>query len=149
MTMASLHVFEESSHIGELAYDTDEDRFSFDYSDGWRRNPARYPLSPHMPLEGDIGPNTVRRFLQNLLPEGRALDGASAFSSISKNNVFALIRRLGQETVGALSFQASDVPPEQQPARERGVSHEELAERIKDRMSVPFTVWDGKVRMSI
>jgi len=135
--------------VGFVSNLTDQDRFFFVYSDAWRANPARYPLSPHMPLEGEIRPNAVRRFLQNLLPEGRALDVASTFSSISKNNIFALIRRLGQETVGALSFQASDTPPERQPAREREVTHEELAERIKDRMSVPFTIWDGKVRMSI
>jgi serine/threonine-protein kinase HipA len=48
--------------------------------------------------------STIRRFVENLLPEGRALDIVSTTHQVSKNNVYGLIRELGQETAGALSW---------------------------------------------
>jgi serine/threonine-protein kinase HipA len=118
-----------------------------------------FSLSPHIALRGEAPhAGTVQRFIANLLPEGRALDVASYMFQISKNNTFGLIRMLGKEPVGALSFLAleDDAPAGEVPRKSavlepvrRVISNEELTERIRDRDAIPFPVWDGKVRLSV
>jgi serine/threonine-protein kinase HipA len=92
---------------------------------------------------------TVRRFLENLLPEGRVLDIVATTSQVSKNNIYGLIRELGQETSGALSFMTDDVARGERVTTRREISLAELKQRIDERAHVPFAVWDGRVRMSI
>ena len=53
----------------------------------------------------------MRRFLENLLPEGRALDIVASTYQVAKNNLYGLIRELGQETSGALAFFAAESAP--------------------------------------
>lgn len=150
MSEHALWVFDARSRVGTVGYDSLEDRFSFGYAPQWRDRSDAYPLSPHLPLAGaPASPSTVRRFVENLLPEGRALDIASTTHRVSKNNVFGLIRELGRETAGALSFLPEGVVPESQPTVEREIGREELARRVAERSQVPFSVWDGRVRMSI
>ncbi len=90
----------------------------------------------------------MRRFLENLLPEGRALDIVSTTLQVSKNNVYGLIRELGQETSGALSFRAQDATQVEATTR-REIPEQELKQRIDERAHIPFAVWDSRVRMSI
>lgn len=138
-----------TQRVGTLGYDQAQDAFRFDYDPAWLALPTRYPLSPHLPLEGQAEPQAIRRFLENLLPEGEALAVAATDARVARNNVFGLLRHLGHETAGALSFVAAgEASPEQQPLRRR-LPHEELQARIDDRANEPFNRWDGKVRMSI
>ena len=60
-----------------------------------------------------------------------------------------LMRELGRETSGALSFVAEDAQPLRSGESKREISHEELSQRINERAQVPFMVWDGRVRTSI
>lgn len=145
-----LGVYDGNVLIGRVAYDALAESFSFVYADDWRADPHAYPLSPHFPLSGNaVGHNSVRRFIENLLPEGRALDIVSVTHQVAKNNVFGLIRELGRETSGALTFLPDGTSPQaQQPAR-REITRAELAQRIAERAQIPFSVWDGRVRMSI
>jgi serine/threonine-protein kinase HipA len=150
MSEHRLNVFDGPVQIGQISYEAKDDRFSFAYRPEWIRSPRAYPLSPHFPLSGPApASNTIRRFLENLLPEGRALDIISAHYSVTKNNVFALIRQLGRETAGSLSFLLDGQSPAEVATSKREVSLKELSERIAKRNEVPFVVWDGKVRMSV
>ncbi|MCT9127178.1 HipA N-terminal domain-containing protein [Cupriavidus gilardii] len=157
----SLRVVSQQAIVGRLTYEPHHGlagRYSFAYDPTWLRRDDRFPLSPHLPLRGAPGdPDTVARFLANLLPEGRALEVAAAHHHIAKSNTFALIRLLGKEPVGALSFVPEDGsssdPAEEQAElvpEKREISREELNQRIADRnRDVPFPVWDGKVRLSV
>jgi serine/threonine-protein kinase HipA len=92
----------------------------------------------------------VKRFIENLLPEGRALDITATTYRVSKSNIYALIRELGTETTGAFRFWRSDeVPPIVAAKPPREVTREELDKRIAERDEIALAVWDGKVRMSI
>jgi serine/threonine-protein kinase HipA len=149
MTLHALNVFDADLRIGQLGYESLEEQFSFGYDATWRGAQNSYSISPHIPLLGSPAPSsTVRRFVENLLPEGRALDIVSTTYQVSKNNVYGLIRELGQETAGALSFRASDTPVQLSTER-REVTLAELAQRIVERAQIPFALWDGRVRMSI
>jgi len=53
------------------------------------------------------------------------------------------------ERQGALTFVPADDRPPPSPTELREVAHAELARRIAERASTPFSVWDGRVRLSI
>ncbi|SAL14109.1 HipA domain-containing protein [Caballeronia humi] len=151
MSTHRLHCFTHNTLIGTVSYEANEDAFAFEYDAAWLHSPDAYPLSPHIPLAADASAKgaAVRRFLANLLPEGRALDITSIVAQVSKNNVFGLIRELGSEPVGAFSFRTEDQVPDQLPPLRREITPEELDARIRDRANVPLPVWDGRVRLSV
>lgn len=137
--------------VGDISFDGKRDQYNFRYDDTWLSREATFALSPHIPLTTRlVEPGIVQRFLQNLLPEGSALDVVSINHQISKYNVFGLIALLGKEPVGALSFRQPDAghQTETQPVR-RVISRQELSDRIRHRQFEPFPVWDGKVRLSV
>jgi serine/threonine-protein kinase HipA len=145
----TLNVFDSDIRVGTVGYESLDERFSFQYSEQWRRARDAYSITPHVPLDGAATASaTVRRFLENLLPEGRALDIVASTSQVAKNNLYGLIRQLGQETSGALAFLAAESASAIQTVR-REIRPEELKLRIDERERVPFAVWDGGVRMSI
>jgi len=150
MSRHGLNVFDGAARVGNLSYESLDETFSFAYDPHWFDLAEPYSISPHIPMVGQPAPSsTVRRFLENLLPEGRALDIVSTTHQVSKNNIYGLIRELGQETSGALSFVSEDAEPMRNGASKREITGEELRQRINERAHVPFMVWDGRVRMSI
>jgi len=148
MTTHSLGVFDASARVGAVDYESLDDRFAFQYDESWVAADGTYSISPHIPVGGQSASSgTVRRFLENLLPEGRALDIVASTLQVARNNIYGLLRQLGQETAGALSFSVED--PRAQPTTRREVTPAELKQRIDERAQIPFAVWDGRVRMSI
>jgi serine/threonine-protein kinase HipA len=144
----SLQVFRSQDLVGRLRLDPSTDELSFQYAADWAARPDAFQLSPAIRFEQAAAPVTVRRFIQNLLPEGQALDTAAAYNNVSKSNVFGLIHALGGESAGALRFLPEGKAPSTQAVR-RLVRYDELEQRINDRDRHPFIVWDGKVRISI
>ncbi|MEK8047231.1 HipA domain-containing protein [Ideonella margarita] len=149
----ALHLWADDRKVATLGYDALNDRWSLDYDPDWMAAPSSFPLSPALPfqpLSGGYAVGSVKRFVENLLPEGRALDVTATTYRISKSNIYALITALGTETTGAFRFwRSDDVPPAvaAKPARE--VTREELDQRLASLDQMPLAVWDGKVRMSI
>lgn len=150
MTQYALSVFDGPARVGAVDFESLEESFSFTYHDTWRTAEHSYSISPHILMNGPSpASSTMRRFLENLLPEGRALDIVATTHQVSKNNIYALIRELGHETSGALSFLPEDSTPADQPTTRREIRRDELQQRISDRAQIPFAVWDGRVRLSI
>ena len=150
MTHHVLNVLDGVSRVGRVCYESQDETFSFEYGPHWGDLSRSYSISPHILVAGQPAPSsTVRRFLENLLPEGRALDIVSTTHQVSKNNIYGLVRELGQETSGALSFLPGDAESLPRGSTRREISRGELGQRIDERAQVPFMVWDGRVRMSI
>lgn len=145
----ALDLFVGTACVARLQFHPETDTFSLAYSPTWVADRRGYALSPHLPLDGQASSSSIRRFLENLLPEGRALDVASVHSNIQKNNIFGLVRYLGKETTGAVTFLPANQTPQALEPQFREIGHPELQERIERRNEMPFTVWDGRVRMSI
>ena len=138
--------------VGMLTHDPLLNRFSFAYADEWLNREDRFALCPQiplLPLETET-PEThsaaVRQFFENLLPEGQALDDAATAHQVSKSNLLAMFLAVGRETAGALSIKTdqSNVADQLRP-----LPFSEISERIRHRPHQPFSVWDGKVRLSI
>lgn len=150
MSVHTLAVLDGVARIGTLEYDSLEERFSFRYDSGWQSAETAYSISPHISKFGEqASSGTVRRFLENLLPEGRALDIVSTTHQVARNNIYGLIRELGRETSGALAFFPEDTMPDRRAGTRREIEREELEQRIEERSRIPFAAWDGRVRMSI
>jgi serine/threonine-protein kinase HipA len=149
----TLDVFAGESLVSRIGHDPLADAWSLAYTDDWLRNPHAFPFSPPLPLkppEGGYDSRSVKRFIEHLLPEGHALDVAVASNGLAKSNIFGLIRALGTETAGVLRFQdaGADITDARSGPEMREITVTELDARIADR-EVPFTIWDGKVRMSV
>lgn len=149
----ALHVWAEETRIATIEHEGRDDLWSLSYAEPWAADTQSYPLSPALPLtrpQADYPSASIKRFIEHLLPEGRALDVAVAYNGLAKTNIFGLIWALGAETAGALRFtgDATAAQPAGEPVL-REVSRKELDQRIAERDHVPLTVWDGKVRMSV
>ena len=149
----ALWLWANGQKVAVLGYEPLNDLWSLDYEHAWVNHPDAFPLSPALPLEAPaIGYATgaVKRFVENLLPEGRALDITATTYQVSKSNIFALINALGTETTGAFRFwRTGEVPPLSAATAPREVTRDELGRRLNERDAIPLALWDGKVRMSI
>ncbi len=139
--------------VGHLCYDQKTGLFTFAYLDQWKSDPKSYPISPVLPFdrvkEDAIHSRSVRVFFENLLPEGESLDAAAAANGLAKSNLFGLVRALGRETTGAIAMLPEGDTPGSSPQEKREISTEELSRRINERNNTSFSVWDGRVRLSI
>jgi len=149
----SLVLWADGECVATIGHEPATDRWTLDYDPVWIRQAEAFPLSPALPFTPPASGHssgTVKRFVDNLLPEGRALDITATTCRVSRSNVFALIAALGTETTGAFRFwRAGEKPPAVVTTPPREVSREELDARLKERNAMPLAVWDGKVRMSI
>ncbi|MCU8487744.1 HipA domain-containing protein [Vibrio vulnificus] len=121
-----------------------ETEFSFIYEEEWQL--MGFPISPHIPFDAQASPRSIENYLRNLLPEGEAFEEMIQNTTISKSNTFGLIRKLGAETSGALSFRVPDSEPGETSFRP--VPDDELIERL-ERNLAPLVYWDGMVRLSV
>jgi serine/threonine-protein kinase HipA len=147
----TLDVLAGDAPMARIGHDPRQDDWSLAYDAAWRADPQAYPLSPALSLAWPADRHdarSIRRFIEHLLPEGHALDVAVAVNGLSRSNVFGLIRALGTETAGVLRFRDPNDAGASAPEAMREVTLAELDARIADR-SLPFAVWDGKVRMSV
>ena len=128
--------------VGELKYDHNDDVFEIIYDDTWIKK--GFAISPHIPLEKASRPRAVEIYLKNLFPEGRGLEILAGSIAVSKDNTFALIRKIGADVAGALAF-----GPDNRDNSFRPIGEKELAERIANRDHINIAEWDGDIRMSV
>ena len=153
--MMKLDVLMNGELAGTLSYTAQTHRYAFRYSPAWLSRKAPYALGPTLPLEVDEAMTEerhsalVRQFFENLLPEGQALDDAASTHKLSKGNLMGLLAALGGETAGALQLRLPGTDGVPAADTRRALSHAELSERIRARPFHPFSVWDGRVRLSI
>ena len=99
--MNSLKVSMQGKVVGQLSID-DNEVYHFEYHEDWIA--SGFTISPHLVFEKDISSISIKRFLENLIPEGEGLDDIATFAHISKNNTFAMMHTIGYDTAGALMF---------------------------------------------
>ena len=141
-----LHVLFNQQVIAELSFDPETDNLHFVYQAQWKTQ--GFALSPYLPLEGDIPSSVIRRYLQNLLPENQGLDHLIEYLSVSKQNTFALINGIGQDTSGALLF-VRQCENTEAKTEFRPITTPELVQRLSDPSLFALEVWDNKPRLSV
>ncbi len=142
----SLNVYHEQIHVGTLGYDGIEDRYTFNYEESWLE--SGFELSPHLKFDSAISSNSIKNFVENLLPEGYALEQIIKQNNLSRSNFFGILNAIGIETTGALSFAPVDMT-DFEATSFREITESELAERIANRAEIPIAIWDHKPRISV
>ncbi|PHS38731.1 MAG: hypothetical protein COB07_07855 [Sulfurovum sp.] len=130
--------------IGTIGITGKKEIYKFEYTDEWKA--SGYEISPHLPFDKTISSGSIKRFLENLLPEGKGLDDLTSFTHISKNNIFGLMQAMGFETSGALSF--GRIHKDTRPLF-RPITEKELTQRIDEIESKSIIIWDKKQRLSL
>lgn len=131
--------------LGTIVFDGSAETYGLEYDEAWRI--GGFPVSPHLPLYSSPA-DSVRRFLANLLPEGRWLEELSLSSRITKSHTFGLIAAIGSETTGALTFCSEGDCNAPRATHFRPIGTAELEERICQRNDTAISLWDGKHRLS-
>lgn len=144
--MYFLNVYHEQTKIGILGYDGSSSQYTFTYEKQWQKN--GFELSPHLNFHNEISSNSIRNFIENLLPEGYALEQVIKENHLSKNNFFGILNAIGVETTGALSFALPEVTDFEETSF-REITMSELSERIANRAENPIAIWDHKPRISV
>lgn len=145
MSSQKLKIAFNQENVGELIFDTDKDTIEVKYTESWKKQ--GFPLSPHIPLDGEANTVTIRRFLENLFPEGEALEELLESFRIGKRNIFRITQLIGKDATGALGFRTESELIEE--TKFRAISEEELAQRLTERATKGLIMWDGKARLSI
>jgi len=141
----SLNIYFKEQHVGKLELLENSHEFTFYYTDSWKKD--GFEISPHIRFNTPPASGTIKKFLDNLLPEGKGLEVFSLFFQITKNNTLALTRQIGNETSGALSFFEKEIKTVQTTVR--AINIKELTNRIKLEDPMQLIIWDGKPRLSV
>ena len=132
-----LNLWANGQKVATLFYAAKDDLWSLEYAPSWVTTPNAFPLSPilcFVPPNGGYAPGAIKRFIENLLPEGQALDISATTYRVSKNNIFALINALGIETAGAFQFSATEPKNDLNETEAlREISLAELNDRLSQR----------------
>ncbi len=142
--MNELNIFYEDKNVGIIIYDAPSNEFNFQYNKQWIE--TGFELSPSLMFTEEISPNTIKNFIENLLPEGNGLEILTQYYHLSKQNKFSLLSIIGAETTGALTFSLKNKTKETSFTK---ISKELLSLRIEQRKEKPLAIWDGKPRLSI
>jgi len=133
----------QGKDVGKLSIDENE-AYYFEYCEDWIN--SGFSISPYLLFGKEYASSTVKRFLENLIPEGEGLDDIATFAHISKNNTFAMMHTIGYDTAGALMFGENS---EANEAIFREIPTKELTDRIEQLESKGIAIWDKKVRLSL
>lgn len=142
-----LAVFIDRERLGSITVKGRGDNYRLTYDPNWLAAKG-FAIFPHL-QPGESEPEPLKRFLANLLPEGKWLEELSVDQQISKNNILGLIAAIGEETTGALTFRHHGESDAAMPTAFRPVGVEELQDRLARRQQVSIANWDGKPRLSV
>ncbi len=142
--MEKLYLFYRASLVGIMEHDALSNEYSFEYDERWKKN--GFELSPALKFSG-FKKDAIKLFIENLLPEGDSLDTLSKYFQISRANKFALLKKIGLDTVGAIMFLPTDKYNTETSFIE--ISEDELRERVEIKNEQPIAIWDGKLRLSV
>lgn len=142
--LPKLKVYANSNLVGELTF-MSPGKCQFHYAANWLEQ--GFAISPHIGFQQRVSSETLVNFVKNLLPEGNALSSLLNYERVSKDNVLAMLKAIGAETAGALSFHTSE--PANSVSKLRPITDAELAERLSSQDTSQLVYWDGKFRLSV
>lgn len=143
-----LHVFLNTTRIGTLAQDNGI--LSFAYSPKYLRLSDTYPLSQNLPLTDEVFHDpAVENFFSNLLPDERIRATVAMILHVSEDNTFGMLKRIGADCAGAVSFYPAGQTPQSLSAPVYRDLSDDEAYRILDNLGQrPLDVGDEGVRIS-
>ena len=142
--MQKLYVHYKKTLVGLLEYEPLLKKFSFVYDDNWIKE--GFELSPSLKFSG-FEDYAFKLYIENLLPEGEGLDEMSVYYQISKSDKFSILKHIGAETTGALTF--TDTKEIDIVTSFREIPLDELKERVSKKDVQSIILWDEELRLSL
>ena len=142
--MNLLYIHYNKSLVGTISYKAFDKSYSLEYDEQWKKN--GFEISPSISFKNPSN-DAVGRFIENLLPEGDGLEELSVYFHISKSEKFSILKQIGLETTGALTFTDNQVFVPKTSFED--ITVEELEKKVTTRDSEPIYIWKGKARLSV
>ncbi|QSZ42851.1 type II toxin-antitoxin system HipA family toxin [Sulfurimonas aquatica] len=142
--MNLLYIHCNKSLVGTISYEALNKSYSLEYDEDWKND--GFEISPSIGFNNPSN-EAVGRFIENLLPEGNGLEELSVYFQISKSEKFSILKQIGLETTGALTFTDSKVFEPNTTFEE--ITVDELEVKVTTRESNPIHIWNGKPRLSV
>lgn len=142
--MNLLYIHYNKALVGTISYNPLNKSYSLEYDKEWKK--SGFEISPSISFENPSN-DAVGRFIENLLPEGDGLEVLSIYFHISKSEKFSILKQIGLETTGALTF--SDNKLFEPNTSFENITIEELEKKVTTRNSEPIYIWEGKPRLSV
>jgi serine/threonine-protein kinase HipA len=140
-----LPVFFESRRVGTIESDSSGPRFVYDQD--WIGTRGAFPISTTMPLSAAaVPPERFLPWVANLLPEEDQLAAVVFNLKVAKQDVLAILERIGRDTAGALSFQQRGTTASESRAVEGGAALEKIINELPQK---PFLVGEDGISMSL
>ena len=146
--MESLDVYLNERKVGRL--DDDNGSLSFAYDALYLSSGIREPLSHALPLRADpYAHREVEPVLSNLLPDDVIRTRLGEILQIPRENTFALLRALGGDCAGAVSFFPPEISPTAASDGEfRKLSDDEAGAILDNLEKRPLDVGEAGFRIS-
>ncbi len=142
--MNLLYIHYNKSLVGVISYEALSKSYSLEYDEQWKKD--GFEISPSLGFDNPSN-DAVGRFIENLLPEGDGLEELSVYFHISKSEKFSILKQIGLETTGALTFTDSEVFVSNTSFED--ITVDELEKKVTMRDSEPIHIWNGKPRLSV
>lgn len=146
--MDTLHVYLRGIRVGTLL--SDKGRLSFVYETEYLQRPGATALAYTMPLQAEAYQGgEVVSFFSNLLPDESARVKIAQYLGVSHSNVFALLKRIGEDCAGAVAVVAPERELQAHAETEYRVLTEEEAYDVLSSLPVrPLNVGEKDFRIS-
>jgi len=147
--MSTLEVYFRDSHCARLTQKANGD-LQFQYLDDWLEH-GRVPVSLTLPLNKAIYDHAATApFVANLLPEGDDLrNRLERLLHTDKNDDFGLLKAIGRETAGALSFWPEGQSPRDNQQRYTRLNLDDFQLWREFAHQQPFLLKGQTIRMSL
>ena len=145
----TLDVYLHAELVGHLIQDA-HGRLAFSYSNAWLAKPDAVALSHSLPVKATrFTRNECRGFFAGVLPEAELRRIIAHNLGISPHNDFALLKHIGGECAGAVSFMPSGVPLLKQDANYQHLTEQELVNILKTLPRKPLLAGSDELRLSL
>ena len=127
-----LKVYLNGIQVVFLAWYSELDVFSFNYSPSYLGRDKAVPISKSLPIRDEaFGPLVSRAFFENLLPPEVVLRKLEKILHHDRRNTFAFLKELGGDCAGAISLCPEDVEPGSADDCIRELSEDEADEILR------------------
>ena len=137
--MSEIELFYEEKKVALINFDGET--YTLEYDPLWILD--GFEISPALGFNKKIESLSIKYFLDNLLPEGEALEDLVSHYKISKQNIIRLTELVGEDAAGAIKFTKA-----LKSGSFRPLSEKELAKRLDERSTKSLIIWDNKLRLS-